>query len=229
VAEQPFLEFRGVSRTFRGGDAPFSLSGVDFAIPLGRTASISGSSGSGKSTFLNLAASIDRPDSGAVLCRGESISDASESRRAAWRAGTVGFVFQHHHLPSGMRCVDAVAAPLLWAKGVSPAVAIERAHGLLRSVGLEAFARQSVERLSGGQRQRVAVARALVAEPALVLADEPTAQLDRGTATRVVDLLRAYAQRPGVSMMVVGHENQPGDWGATMQLSLDGGRLARIA
>ncbi len=222
---ESFLEFQDVSRTFSGSGASFSLESISFGVPRGATAMIAGPSGSGKTTLLNLAAGLDRPDEGAIRYGGACISAMPEAARAKWRGEASGYVFQHHYLPAGMRCGEAVAAPLLWTRKCSPKDALARASEALEAAGLAGFEKRGVDRLSGGQRQRVAIARALASEPQLVLADEPTAQLDRETAAGIVGLLKDYVRRTAAIMLVVSHENQAGDWNASMTLSLRDGKL----
>lgn len=219
------LRFEDVSRHFRGPDTSFALRDIRLTIGAGETVLMVGPSGSGKTTLMHLAAGLDRPTKGRVLVGRKCISEMGEGARATWRGQTIGFVFQHHFLPGGWRCVDVVAAPLIWSQGMDATKARRKAGEWLDRVGLEDQARQRVECLSGGQRQRVAVARALVTEPALILADEPTAQLDHDSAEMVIGLLCDHTAESGATMVIVSHEDQPGDWRADRHVVLLEGRI----
>ncbi len=224
-APQSVVEFQEVSKRFSRFDTSFALQKLSFRIESGQTVLIAGPSGSGKSTLLNLVGGIDRPSSGRIVVWGEDIAALGESRRARWRSRHVAFIFQHHYLPAGWKASDAVAAPLLWTLGLSPGEARTRAKASLEAVGLFDAIDQSVDTLSGGQRQRVAVARALAASPRVLLADEPTAQLDHETANLVLDAVCGYIAESGATLLVVNHESQPGDWRASRRLILEDGRL----
>ncbi|MCB2155377.1 ABC transporter ATP-binding protein [bacterium] len=221
-----FLEFDNIVRDFKAGDEFPALRGVSFSVEEGKTALLLGPSGSGKTTLLNLAAGLDRPDSGAIRVDGTDVTRLGESRRAAWRAETVGYVFQHHLLAPGTRVLDAVLTPLLWRGGNTPAEARNVAKAMLESVGLASLGQRKVEHLSGGQRQRVALARALAPEPRLVLADEPTAQLDKETGDAITALLVEWVAAHGATMLVVSHEHDVRDWAATARFVLREGQMA---
>ena len=204
------LEVDGLARRFSGAASP-ALGGVSFSCGAGDTVLLAGPSGSGKSTLLNILGGLDRADGGTVRFRGRSITALGEGALAQYRAREVGIVFQHHLLPPGLLAREAVAAPLLWARGLSPAVALAAADDLLRRLGLDAAeCRRPVQNLSGGQRQRVAFARAIAPEPTMLLADEPTAQLDDESAARVVELLTAWAAEEGRILIIASHHPLPG-------------------
>lgn len=223
-ASPPFLRFDRVTRRYADQPAP-ALADVSFSMQEGSTALITGESGSGKTTLLNLAAGLDRPDEGTVWIEAVRLSHLGEAERAGWRGRTVSLIFQQHFLASGLRVIDAVASPLLWARRAGVRAARREALAVLRDLGLEDTASQRVERLSGGQRQRTAIARALITRPRLLLADEPISQLDRATGSRVVEYLRRWAGECGATMLVVSHEHSSEEWGAGSRYVLRDGRL----
>ncbi len=179
------------------------LRGVDLAIPAGQSVGLTGPSGSGKSTLLMAMAGLERPDSGRVMVAGEDITALSEDRLAAFRGRHIGIVFQSFHLIPNMTALENVAVPLELA-GV--AGAFEKARRELALVGLADRATHYPTELSGGEQQRVAVARALVGEPSILLADEPTGNLDEASGKQIADLIfRASAER-GTTLVLVTHD-----------------------
>jgi putative ABC transport system ATP-binding protein len=196
---------RGVRRTYTppGGVAIEAVRGVDLDLASGSITALTGPSGSGKSTLLHVLGGMDRPDEGSVLVDGEDLSGASSQRLAAYRR-TVGFVFQQFALLPALTAQDNVLLPVL-PFGVGKAE-ISRADELLASVGLRGRNDSLPHQLSGGQRQRVAIARALMAHPRLILADEPTGNLDSTTGSEIVDLLLDLRERSGVTMVLGTHD-----------------------
>ena len=182
------------------------LHGID--LTLGRTdfAALVGPSGSGKSTLLNLLGLLDAPTSGELFLLGQPTREMDDAQRTALRGSSIGFVFQFHHLINAFTALENVLMPLLVARG-RPDAALRR-HGLalLDAVGLADFADRKPLELSGGQQQRVAVARALVAQPALLLADEPTGNLDTHSAAGVFELLRRFNRELGCAVLIVTHD-----------------------
>lgn len=184
------------------------LHGIDLTVEAGEFAAIIGPSGSGKSTLLNLIGLLDRPTSGQIVLANQDIAVLGDRQLATFRGQHIGFVFQFHHLLTAFTAAENVFLPLAAAeRRLTPAMR-ERALSLLTDVGLEAFINKRVADLSGGQQQRVAIARALVRQPALILADEPTGNLDTQTADAVFALFRKLNRERGTAIIVVTHDER---------------------
>ena len=199
------LEAKALGKHFPGADSVISvLDGVDFTLRPGESVSIRGESGSGKSTLLNVLSGLERADSGQLFWEGKDVSKYSLSKLAAARMQFMGFVFQAYYLAPELNALENV---LLGARiaGRVDAFVRERAEALLMRVGLKERIRQSSTKLSGGERQRVAVARAMINDPLLVLADEPTGNLDESTGHAVMDLLMEIAEESQKSLILVTH------------------------
>ena len=196
---------RDVSKTYRLGKVTVTaLDGVSLAVKAGEFLAVAGPSGSGKTTLLNLIGCLDTPTSGQVAIDGEAISGLSPGRRADLRARKLGFVFQTFNLIPVLTAWENVEYPLLLQRGRGDVAA--RVRAALEHVGLADRARHRPPELSGGQQQRVAIARALVTEPALVLADEPTANLDSRTGHEIVELMRRLNRERGTTFVFSTHD-----------------------
>jgi len=200
-----FLELQGVTKRYPGSDQEV-LRSVELSVGRGETVAIAGPSGSGKSTLLNIIGTLDHPSSGTVTLDGENVHMLSEVGAAALRNERIGFVFQLHHLLPQCTALENVLVPALVRGDMRSAES--RGRELLERVGLSHRLDYRPGRLSGGERQRVAVARALVNEPELVLADEPTGSLDRETSDSVGELLTALNKELGFSIVTVTHSER---------------------
>jgi len=200
------LECRQLGKTFGEGDVALHiLHEIDFTIAAGERIAITGSSGSGKSTLLHLLGGLDEPTSGEVSITGQSLDSLSPVQLGQLRNRTLGFVYQFHHLLPEFTATENVAMPLL-VRGVRTTRARDQAESLLARVGLSARLSHKPGEMSGGERQRAAIARALVTEPACVLADEPTGNLDRHNAEQVYALMLELNQELGTSLLVATHD-----------------------
>lgn len=200
------LRMAGICKTYRLGESSVpALKGVDLALDAGELLALTGPSGSGKSTLLNLCGLIDTPDTGKREVAGQGVDGLDEAALTRVRREKVGFIFQSYNLVPVMTARDNVEYPLLLL-GVPAAERRRRSTEALARVGLQGMEERLPDGLSGGQRQRVAIARALVKVPALVIADEPTANLDSTTATQIVDLLHDLVREHGTAVVVATHD-----------------------
>ncbi|MDD5249586.1 MAG: ABC transporter ATP-binding protein [Rhodocyclaceae bacterium] len=202
------IALTGIVKHYRMGDEDIpALQGITLEVPVGAFVAVRGPSGSGKSTLLNICGLIDSFDAGQYLLAGEDVGGLDETARTLIRRRRIGFVFQSYNLVPVMSVRDNVDYPLLLAE-LPAAERRERVDEILAQVGLTGLAERRPDQLSGGQRQRVAIARALVKSPTLVIADEPTANLDTATASQVVDLMKALGARHGATFLIATHDDR---------------------
>ena len=208
MSETPALQAEDVWKVFRrdGYDIEV-LKGVSLSLARGETAGVVGISGAGKTTLLQILGTLDRATSGKVLYGGKDVTDLPADEVAAFRNRSVGFVFQSHNLLPEFTVLENVTLPCLIAR-MDPAEARRRAVALLGEVGLSERVAHRTGEISGGEQQRTAICRALVMEPSVLLADEPTGNLDRATASAVVDLLLSLNRSRGLSLLMVTHNDQ---------------------
>ncbi len=198
------IEFRGVSKTVSSGGRPLTiLDSLNLVIPSGKSLAVIGPSGSGKSTLLGLLAGLDMPTTGEILVNGEDITKLSEDDLARLRSNTIGFVFQFFHLVPSLTAIENISVPMEIANLNNVA---DRAHSLLNQVGLTGRAGHYPSQLSGGEQQRIAIARALANSPSIVLADEPTGNLDSATGQHIMDLIFEFHRAHGTTLVLVTHD-----------------------
>jgi lipoprotein-releasing system ATP-binding protein len=205
---QEVLRLQGLRKSYNVGKPTEVevLHGLDLRLQRHDFAALVGASGSGKSTLLNLIGLLDSPTGGELFLLGKPTRGMDDAGRTALRGGAIGFVFQFHHLIQAFTALENVLMPLMVATGKPTREQLERARGLLAQVGLAGLEHRKPDQLSGGQQQRVAVARALVSRPALLLADEPTGNLDSKSASEVFELFRKFNREFGCAVLLVTHD-----------------------
>ena len=205
----PLVAIRGLSKTYRRGeqDIPVLL-GIDLDIPAADFVALMGPSGSGKSTLLNIIGLLDRPSAGRLAIAGQAANDLDDKALTRLRGHAIGFVFQYHYLIAAFTARENVMMPMLVDRGWPDDAMRGRADELLAGVGLTPWRDNLASNMSGGQQQRVAVARALAMKPALLLADEPTGNLDTKSAQAVFDLMRSVNREQGTTILVVTHNHE---------------------
>ena len=219
----PLIQLSGIERRFLLGDTTVhALAGLSLSIEAGEYVAVMGPSGSGKSTLLNLLGLLDRPNAGTYRLEGRDVTTLTPDEQAKVRSARIGFVFQSFHLVPRLTAAENIALPMTLA-GIAPAERQQRVAQALKDFGLDNRADHKPDQLSGGQRQRVAIARATIMQPPLILADEPTGNLDRHTGDEVVRLLEELNGR-GVTLVVVTHDPTLGAR-ARRQLVMEDGRL----
>lgn len=207
--DAPSLRLEGITKSY--GDGPSAvrvLHGIDLGVPRGQLLAIMGPSGSGKSTLLNVIGLLDRPDEGRLFIGDEETTQLDDADRTRLRGEALGFVFQFHHLLPALTAAENVAMPIAVRQGRVSSGALERAQAALARLGIAELGARKPSAMSGGQRQRVAVARALVAEPSVVLADEPTGNLDTETGDEVFEEMRRLNRDLRLTFVVVTHDER---------------------
>ena len=208
AAPDALLQLDGVTKSYGGRSPTLALRGVDLQIDRGEFVALTGPSGSGKSTLLNIIGLLDRPTAGRMLFQGLDVAQLDEDATTAVRGRGIGFVFQFHHLLPAFTALENVWLPMLADRGRLDPETRQRAAALIEEVGLADRANYKATDISGGQQQRVAVARALVMRPQLVLADEPTGNLDTETGAQLFRLLRDVNERYGTAFVIITHDER---------------------
>ena len=222
----PLIEMQGVTKVYgSGGAAMHALRGVDLRIQQGEFVAVMGPSGSGKSTGMNILGCLDTPTDGHYLFEGVDVGGLSRDQRALLRRNYLGFVFQGYNLLNRTSALENVELPLIY-RGMPAAERRARASNALGSVGLNGWEHHTPSELSGGQQQRVAIARAIVTEPAVLLADEPTGNLDTARSHEIMELLSRFNQRLGITIVMVTHEQGMAEFAHRIIHFVDG-RVAR--
>lgn len=221
---EPMIRCRGISKSYRKGATVVTpLEKLDLDVPRGEFLALMGPSGSGKTTLLNLLSGIDSPTEGSLVVAGTELAGRSRRELTKWRAAHVGYIFQLYHLVPVLTAFENVELPLLLAP-MPKKERRGRVKAALELVGLADRMHHTPAELSGGQEQRVAIARALVADPPLLVADEPTGDLDRDSATRILDLLRQLSHDHGKTIVMVTHDPRAAE-AAARTLHLEKGQL----
>ncbi|RYD20813.1 MAG: ABC transporter ATP-binding protein [Verrucomicrobiaceae bacterium] len=225
---EPMIQCRGVSKSYRKGSTLVTpLEALDLDVPKGEFLALMGPSGSGKTTLLNLLSGIDSPTSGSLVIAGSEIAKLSRRDLTKWRANHVGYIFQLYHLVPVLTAFENVELPLLLSP-LSKRERHQRVETALALVGLADRMHHTPAELSGGQEQRVAIARAVVADPPLLVADEPTGDLDRESAVRILELLRQLTREQGKTIVMVTHDAKAAA-AADRTLHLEKGQLLENA
>lgn len=205
--EQNVIQVKNLYKIYRIGENKVrALNGVDFSIQRGEFVCIVGTSGSGKSTLLNMLAGLEKPTKGEIVIAGEHMEKKTEGQLVKFRQEHVGFIFQSYNLMQNMTAIENVAMPLTF-QGVSKKVRTEKAKKMLELVGLKKYMNHRPGQMSGGQQQRVGIARALVVQPEIIFADEPTGNLDSNTSLEVLELMQKIAREKKQTFVMVTHDN----------------------
>lgn len=204
---QPVIQVKDLYKIYRVGEEKVrALNGVSFSIERGTFCSIVGTSGSGKSTLLNMLAGLEKPTKGEIIIAGEHLENKKENQLVAFRRKHIGFIFQSFNLMGTMDAIENVALPLTF-QGVAKSVREKKAMEVLKLVGLPNHMKHKPNQMSGGQQQRVGVARALVVEPEIIFADEPTGNLDSNTSVEVMNLMKKLVREKKQTLVMVTHDN----------------------
>lgn len=220
--DAPLIELQGVTKVYGEGQAAMhALRGIDLGIEKGAFVAMMGPSGSGKSTCMNILGCLDTPTTGSYLFEGVDVAGLSRNQRALLRRHYIGFVFQGFNLLSRTSALENVELPLIY-RGVPAAIRHQRAREALAAVGLTGWEHHAPGELSGGQQQRVAIARAIVTEPAILLADEPTGNLDTARSLEIMELLTRFNRELGITVIMVTHEAEMAAYARQVVHFLDG-------
>ncbi|MBR1472212.1 MAG: ABC transporter ATP-binding protein [Lachnospiraceae bacterium] len=226
--EKPVIQVKDLYKIYRiGTNKVRALNGVDFMIGRGEFCCIVGTSGSGKSTLLNMMAGLEKPTKGQIVIAGEHIETKNESQLVNFRQAHVGFIFQSYNLMQNMTAIENVAMPLTF-QGMARRERERRAIAMLKMVGLGKYLRHRPGQMSGGQQQRVGIARALVVDPEIVFADEPTGNLDSNTTLEVLQLIKKISREKNQTMVMVTHDNYLAGFGDRIIRIVDGKIIANI-
>jgi putative ABC transport system ATP-binding protein len=221
-SDVPLIELKGVTKFYGRGQAEMkALRGIDLVIGEGDFVAVMGPSGSGKSTCMNILGCLDTPTAGVYLFKGLDVGRLTRDKRALLRRHYLGFVFQEYNLLNRTSALENVELPLIY-RGISGAERHAMALGALEAVGLKGWARHTPGELSGGQQQRVAIARAIVAKPAVLLADEPTGNLDSARSREIMELLAGFNRELGITVVMVTHEREMAAYARSVFHFLDG-------
>lgn len=225
--ERPVIRVKDLYKIYTiGTNKVRALNGVDFSIQKGEFCCIVGTSGSGKSTLLNMMAGLEKPTKGQIIIAGEHIEKKNESQLVNFRQAHVGFIFQSYNLMQNLTAIENVAMPLTF-QGVSKAEREARAIKMLKLVGLKKYMKHRPGQMSGGQQQRVGIARALVVNPEIVFADEPTGNLDSNTTMEVLQLIQKISHEQNQTMVMVTHDNHLASFGDKI-IHIRDGKILRI-
>lgn len=224
---EPVIRVRDLYKIYRVGETKVrALNGVDFTIDRGNFCSIVGTSGSGKSTLLNMLAGLEKPTKGEIIIAGEHMERKSENQLVAFRREHIGFIFQSFNLLGTMNAIENVALPLTF-QGMDKKTRNKKAEEMLELVGLTKHKKHRPNQMSGGQQQRVGVARALVVEPEIIFADEPTGNLDSNTSVEVMDLMKKVVREKNQTLVMVTHDNYLAGF-ADVILHIKDGKIVQI-
>lgn len=223
-SQKPVIEVKSIYKSYDDGYVP-AVCGVSFSLEKGKIYALMGSSGCGKSTLLNLIGTLDSPDSGDILYNGESIE--SFVNDSHFRRDFMGFVFQFHHLIPVLTLCENVEIAMIFTKDMDAKQRRKRAKILLEDMGLESKIDSMATKISGGERQRAAIARALANDPKLILADEPTGNVDTKTSAMILEKLRLYVQKRQSTMLIATHDPQVGSFADTI-LRMEDGKIINI-
>ena len=224
---EPVICVKDLYKIYRVGETKVrALNGVDFTINRGDFCSIVGTSGSGKSTLLNMMAGLEKPSRGEIIIAGEHMEKKSENQLVAFRREHIGFIFQSFNLMGTMNAIENVALPLTF-QGVDRKSRNRKAEGMLDLVGLTKHKKHKPNQMSGGQQQRVGVARALVVEPEIIFADEPTGNLDSNTSVEVMNLMKKIVREKNQTLVMVTHDNYLAGF-ADVILHIRDGKIVQI-